>query len=598
MATNTCAQSAESVYIRGIYSKDEFKTPVTGTLANFGRPGYGTQLLGELRYHWGHSGCSATDYTENLFENVSAGVGNILLLHHGAAANCSVIDMALKAQENGHADACVIIDELTTSDELPGTLAHSGDKHDYLSSLMLTIPVILATFEVGAALAYYAQTEGHLVEIDFQSSREKTYSTTVDVQFWSGSFGCDTAQCHLSDRFLHRLSENLLWLEHNNRIRFTPRYTVYTCPSGYDETACNGQCLSGGRYCSLHPGYAGYTGRNVILLSLHSLCVHSVLNSTGAPWMWHSWLNNFKYQCTMESGNFNVNCSDRIFTELGTHPTELDAVHECVGDEDGVHPLLEENEEERVRQNVVYHPTLVADGVQYRGSLNETTASQFICSAFSADYGKPPICQPERTFGLCDIGQEGSQACAMNPFGATTCVEKKSGFYDCECPAGYEGPTTFIPGGHKVLISECRKVNHCKTHCLGDDMSCTNLIEGYTCSCHNGGNYLETEDSCNIEKVSSSTSLGAGAIIAIVFSVVILFVVMVAVLVKKITSMPDWLMATFKRFSALQEESPGASASSADAPPDEEAGAEDVSPSDEEPIPPTYQEATAAANNV
>ncbi|KAK3277095.1 hypothetical protein CYMTET_14877 [Cymbomonas tetramitiformis] len=169
----------------------------------------------------------------------------------------------------------------------------------------------------------------------------------------------------------------------------------------------------------------------------------------------------------------------------------------------------------------------------------------------------------------------------MHPFGATTCVEKKSGFYDCECPAGSEGAITLIHGGHKALISECREVSHCETHCLGDDMSGTNLIEGYTCSCHNGGNYLETEDSCNTQKFSSSTSLGAGAIIAIVFSVAILFVVMVALLVKGLTSMPDWLMSTF---SALREENqPGDSVSFADAPPDVEGGAENVSPSDEEP---------------
>ncbi|KAK3234309.1 hypothetical protein CYMTET_55433 [Cymbomonas tetramitiformis] len=56
------------------------------------------------------------------------------------------------------------------------------------------------------------------------------------------------------------------------------------------------------------------------------------------------------------------------------------------------------------------------------------------------------------------------------------------------------------------------------------------------------------------------------------------------------TELEDWLMAMFRRFSALQKESPapGASVSSADAAarPDEEAGAEDVLSSDEEPMRP------------
>ena len=84
---------------------------------------------------------------------------------------------------------------------------------------------------------------------------------------------------------------------------------------------CVSQCINNGRYCCPDPDddfEAGYSGRDVVIENLRTLCVFRVANATGAPWKWWDYVVDFEEKCTMEAGTYgDENCATAILSDMG-----------------------------------------------------------------------------------------------------------------------------------------------------------------------------------------------------------------------------------------------------------------------------------------
>jgi len=66
----------------------------------------------------------------------------------------------------------------------------------------------------------------------------------------------------------------------------------------------NAWALHVGRYCCPDPDddlSRGYSGRDVVIENLRTLCVFQQANITGEPWKWWDYVTAFGDKCTMSS---------------------------------------------------------------------------------------------------------------------------------------------------------------------------------------------------------------------------------------------------------------------------------------------------------
>jgi hypothetical protein len=181
----------------------------------------------------------------------------------------------------------------------------------------------------------------------------------------------------------------------------------------------------------------------VVLQNLRQLCIFQQLNSTGTPWLWWDYVTRFGEQCTIAEGTYSPDCAEQVASEIPG--VTLAALRSCVGDQtlDETNPLLETEKWSQVsdsrRGDISILPTLVANGVQFRGKFESSPVLRFLCNAFSSCL-LPDVCEElvDRAEHACALGCSGQMACSNNiDDGRTHCVETISdpGF-KCMCPVG------------------------------------------------------------------------------------------------------------------------------------------------------------------
>jgi hypothetical protein len=93
------------------------------------------------------------------------------------------------------------------------------------------------------------------------------------------------------------------------------------------------------------------------------------------------------------------------------------------------------------RGDISLFPTLIANGVQFRGELDNTTVMEFLCAAYPAG-GAPPQCAARSVISApCEEGHYGAVMCATHGApggdGATRCSDTGAfPFWQCSCPYG------------------------------------------------------------------------------------------------------------------------------------------------------------------
>jgi hypothetical protein len=118
------------------------------------------------------------------------------------------------------------------------------------------------------------------------------------------------------------------------------------------------------------------------------------------------------------------------------------------------------------RSDISLFPTLVANGVQFRGDLNNATVMAFLCAAYPAG-GAPARCTARGAVAApCAEGGYGAAQCAARGGaggdGATRCSETAAfPYWQCSCPAG----STFAAGPDGGAT--CVASNACLTRAAG-----------------------------------------------------------------------------------------------------------------------------------
>eukprot|EP00854_Cymbomonas_tetramitiformis_P002699 gene2699-3473_t len=502
------SDGAQEALIRGVSS--DFT--IRAGLAHFGSQLYGKRLTGVVRVNGEHSLCSGVDFhPEDIWRNVTEGYAKIMVLYiTSATSSCSPMKMALQAQEYGEADALVLIDEWNYDSWRKDleTLYHSESVEDVQTSQKIRVPVVMVPYSDQDQLILKSRTGQLVVDIDFEDSLNYASGNHVTVGFYWKQFGCTSHKCIHDDGEHRELFHELLPLSRNGLVTVVPHYWVYYCYAGAES--CAQHCLSDGKYCSQDPEsdhLSGYTGRDVIVQNLISLCVFDVANNTGRPWQWMMYWLDHKDRCALDSANFHLNCSDSVLLRIGM---DVEEVRACVGDVDGNHSLLDQDRHDIIKNKMVFSPEVVANDAVYRGSVSSDNILNFVCAAFSFAFSdRPAVCRTGNT--VCN--QETTEFCAANEYGANQCALVQ-GSVQCVCPHGYSADVEVI-GGKEVIVGQCQDIDECDgSVCTGHEMTCTNLPGTYECVCNDDNAvYVNEVEGCII---GSRLSLSVGQIFGIV----------------------------------------------------------------------------------
>ena len=133
--------------------------------------------------------------------------------------------------------------------------------------------------------------------------------------------------------FIRDFSSVATSLEQGGYTQFTPHYVTWLCPPEYiNDPACVSQCINNGRYCCPDPDddlQHGYSGRDVVIENLRTLCVFQQANNTAQPWKWWDYVVQFGDRCTMAAGTYGKeDCATAIMTQLGL---DIEGWRACVG---------------------------------------------------------------------------------------------------------------------------------------------------------------------------------------------------------------------------------------------------------------------------
>ena len=282
----------------------------------------------------------------------------------------------------------------------------------------------------------------------------------VEWEFWTNSGDECGPKCDQQKAFIKDFRPIAKKLEQDGYTSFTPHYITWLCPPDLiQDPACVAQCINNGRYCYPDPDgdfQTGYSGRDVVIENLRTLCVFDQANATGQSWKWWDYVVEFGAKCTMESGNYgDENCAISI---LNSVQLDVEQWRRCVGDPDANerNAVLEQQQEAQVgtdgRSDVSILPTVVINNEQYRGKIISSDILQAICAGFAAGT-EPEVCGGA---DACDDGGGGAE-CAKNTDTGHTSCQTSGASYKCVCPVG----TIEVKKEDGTL--SCRDINECPT---------------------------------------------------------------------------------------------------------------------------------------
>ena len=376
----------------------------------------------------------------------------ILVLDRGG---CPFTDKAYYAQSAG-ADALIVVDSVN---EPLVTMDVGDDEQSSQYAANISIPVGLITKRDGDAFKGVLTAGTSVLAVLDWTDILPHPDERVEWEFWTNSGDECGPKCDQQKQFLSDFRPIAKKLEQDGYTSFTPHYITWLCPPDLiQDPACVAQCINNGRYCCPDPDgdfHSGYSGRDVVIENLRTLCVFDVANATGASWKWWDYVTQFGNRCTMESGNYGVEaCATAILDTLGL---DVEAWRACVGDPDAndQNALLDEQQHAQIgtdgRSDVSILPTVVINQEQYRGKIIGSDVLRAICAGFAAGT-EPGVCDGS---DACDGG--GIAECALNTETGHTSCQNSGASYKCVCPVG----TIEVKKENGGL--SCQDINECPT---------------------------------------------------------------------------------------------------------------------------------------
>jgi hypothetical protein len=297
-------------------------------------------------------------------------------------------------------------------------------------------------------------------------------ASVVDWQLWSNSNDECGVRCDRQKQLLSDLAPAMEALVSSRQMTFQPHYITQQCREYAYLDFCQKQCLNAGRYCAQDPDGnldAGFSGRDVVLANLHSLCAFQAFDAARTPWLWWRYVTRVGRDCSMRGGTYSTACADGIASDLGAPSNALTA---CVGspDADAPNALLDVEQagmrSDGRRGDISLFPTLIANGVQFRGDLSNATVMAFLCAGYPAG-AAPALCTARGVVTApCAAGGYGAAACAARGVeggdGATRCTDTPAfPFWQCSCPLGQ------ALGAGADGTPQCLASNACLTRAAG-----------------------------------------------------------------------------------------------------------------------------------
>lgn len=368
----------------------------------------------------------------------------------------------------------------------------------------VTVPAALIQHSVGDALKAMLNYKIPVVlQLSWKDIEPHT-AKKVEWEFWSNSNDECGYKCERQRSFIASFADKAEYLERGGYTHFTPHYITLSCPPEYVDTDfCKSQCINAGRYCEQDPDgdlTVGYAGKEVVEQNLRQLCVFEWGNATGQPWVWWRYSAANGRECGMADKKYSLECLRRMEAEL---KIDSYAVDRCVGNpgENLPNPLLEAERAGLLsngrRGDISIQPTIIANGVQFRGEIENDTVLEFLCAGFAAG-DAPPMC--------LSGGAMPSDPCEQNNFGYLTCraraaLDGKTAcsatnafpYWQCSCPRG----SAYVAGPSG--LPSCTATNPCLTAaasiplCSCPTCVCRNMAAGQPPVCSN-----ETVDECAV----------------------------------------------------------------------------------------------------
>ena len=408
--------------------------------------------------------------------------------------SCAFTTKALHAQNAG-ADAVLIVDNV---EEDLVTMDASSDDTSVAEASNVTVPVGLVTEATGELIEPVLTSDQSTVLVTLNWTDVLPHpDARVEWELWSNSGDNCGAKCDAQKGFIRDFASAAKALEQGGYTQFTPHYITWLCPpESVQEEFCVKQCINNGRYCCPDPDDdfdAGFSGADVVVQNLRTLCVFREANATAQPWKWWDYVTEFERKCTMALGTFNdVSCAEAILFGLNL---DASAVRACVGDPaaNEENPVLEHEMMSQLddgqRGDITLLPTVVINERQYRGKLTREAVLRTLCAGFGEGQ-KPELCSSEGAFeNKCAEDNEGALDCARDQFGVgmTGCeVTNETPFYQCVCPPG-----------SKLVGEKCEVTNGCVAAVV-DTPACS--CERCVCQDKGAGRidcHEEPESACN-----------------------------------------------------------------------------------------------------
>lgn len=342
------------------------------TLANFGNPPYGSYILGRVHKYpnsFTTLGCSELDPVK--FEDDSGTFSHpILLLDRG---NCSFIVKATHAQKIG-AQALIIIDNRENGDVTNVVMVDDGTGQN------IYIPTFMISKKDGDMIKNFIDKNrrSHVkMQLTFEVPNP---DNRVEYEFWMSPENREL-QVFLTEYAKHakKLSENTLFTPH-----FGVWYSVDRKIEGFKTK--HKDCLGAGRYCSFDPDSNGsLTGADVVLEELRQICINSQYQvDEKYKNLWWDYVEQYGKKCS----SLDEKCSKKILKDLGY---DYDKIQECIlksvkddGDIELAENSLLDNERAAMRERgVFFFPSMIVNGVAYRGDLEADEVLKMVCAGFN-----------------------------------------------------------------------------------------------------------------------------------------------------------------------------------------------------------------------
>lgn len=347
------------------YDNKDPSPEIPSSLADFGNPPYGTQMVGKAYYHSEvPSACSSVDHIEIEKEHGLP----ILLADRG---NCSFATKARYAQDAGY-KALVLVD-FSDEDVTDMVMTDNG------SGGNLFIPTFMIERRDGNDIKSFAAEKDSDVQLKLVFDVEKRSRVNLRVVYSSDN-----------SKALNFFAEFAPYAKKFNRttLNFRPHFVLWYCTDclikGYNES--NEDCLSGGRYCAPDPdGSGALTGRDVVLEDLRQLCLLSSFSKEDNVYsIWFDYMKKFNETCRSD---ITETCSYGV---MQTMPGSVAAVKDCIlkSAKNGGDLTLVENE--LLRKEVRYlkqmtasvYPAIILNNHTYRGDWEGLQLAQTICSSY------------------------------------------------------------------------------------------------------------------------------------------------------------------------------------------------------------------------